>query len=157
MNVRACRIVKRQHAATAFTGDGSKIAGGRWSPSGVPMVYLSETTALAMLEVLVNTQSKALLANHVYFDVTFSETLVELMDIASLPADWRHSPPPDSLAVIGQLWVQRASSAVLRVPSAIVPHEWNYLLNPEHPDFMKIQIGPMQQIEFDPRLLGAIK
>ena len=56
---------------------------------------------------------------------------------------------------MGDHWVAGAASAVLRLPSAIVPNEWNYLLNPAHPDFAKITIGPKQHIQIDPRLIKA--
>ena len=69
------------------------------------------------------------------------------------PKSWRKSPSLATVQQVGDEWVTEGSSAVLRLPSVIVPSEWNSLPNPAHPDFAKITIGPKQQIKFDPRLV----
>lgn len=69
-----------------------------------------------------------------------------------LPSNWRDAPPPPDLATIGDQWVDNGNSAVLRVPSAVLDEEWNYLLNPEHPDFPQIAIGVAKPFRFDARL-----
>jgi RES domain-containing protein len=71
---------------------------------------------------------------------------------SQLPADWRDYPAPDELAEIGTRWVRRARTAVLAVPSAVIPLELNYLLNPAHPEFEKIRIGRRLQFRFDSRM-----
>ena len=85
--------------------------------------------------------------------MSFDETLVKSIDPAMLPETWRMAPLPVTVQLIGDDWAVGEDSAVLQLPSAIVPTEWNYLLNPAHPDFDKITIGPKQPIEFAPRLL----
>jgi len=70
-----------------------------------------------------------------------------------LPADWMLEPPGPSSQAIGDAWVQAGESAVLAVPTVLIPSETNYLLNPMHPDFKKISIGKPQPFAFDPRLL----
>ena len=153
MTIHAWRIVKARHAAAAFTGEGARRFGARWNSPGMAAVYLSGSAALAMLEMLVHLDADQILRRYVLFDVTFDESLVTTLDSPRLPRSWQKSPPPPAIQQIGGLWIERARSAVLRVPSAIVPAEWNYLLNPAHPDFRRIRIGPKQPIQFDPRLL----
>lgn len=79
------------------------------------------------------------------------EVLVE--KVMALPFDWTEEPPPASTQDIGNLWVKEQRSAILEIPSVIIPGEPNYLLNPAHPDFRRIQIGKPEPFAFDPRLL----
>ncbi len=153
MTVSAWRIVKAKHAATAFSGEGARRAGGRWNSPGTAVVYTSGSASLAMLEMLVHLQSGKLLKRYVLFEVQFDDSLVEVVDVKALPRTWRKSPPPLAAQRVGDLWVAGGSSAVLSVPSAIVPEEWNYLLNPAHADFSMIVIGPKLATRFDPRLM----
>ena len=83
----------------------------------------------------------------------FPTGIVDALDPARLPKTWRKSPPPRTLQQIGDDWFRKVTSPILRVPSVIVPGEWNYLLNPHHANFPSIRIGPMQPIRFDRRLL----
>lgn len=153
MNVSAWRIVKRKHAAAAFSGDGARKSGGRWNSPGTAVVYTSDSASLAMLEILVHIQSQELLRHYVLFEVTFADSLALAVDPKDLPKNWRKSPPPVAARRIGDAWVADGGSAVLRVPSVIVPNGWNYLLNPAHPDFAKITVGPRQPTRFDRRLI----
>jgi RES domain-containing protein len=72
--------------------------------------------------------------------------------VDALPTTWRRYPAPDALADLGTAWVRAAATAVLVVPSAIVPQERNILLNPAHPDFRRIRLGTREPFSFDPRL-----
>ena len=72
--------------------------------------------------------------------------------VSDLPARWREYPAPAALADIGARWIQEGRTAVLAVPSAVVPHELNYLLNPSHPTFVRIRIGKPERFSFDPRM-----
>jgi RES domain-containing protein len=74
------------------------------------------------------------------------------LDARALPRTWRRYPAPRSLADLGTSSVVSASTAMLIVPSAVIPDETNYLLNPRHPDFVKIRVGPPQRFQFDPRM-----
>ena len=76
----------------------------------------------------------------------------EIITIAQLPADWQNAPPPDVLKQLGSDWLQRQQTAVLVVPSSIIPNETNLLLNPAHTDFAQIQIGQPQPFVYDPRM-----
>lgn len=152
MTIHAWRIVKARHSATAFTGDGAKKHGGRWNAPGVAMIYTAGSASLAILEMLVHLQTQELLRHYAIFEVTFDDAWVTAVDVTALPKTWRQSPPPASIQQIGTVWVAGGESAVLRVPCSIVPTEWNYLLNPAHPDSAKITVGSKQPVQFDPRL-----
>jgi len=115
------------------------------------MVYTAGTLSLATLEMLV--QDGKLLANYVVIPATIPSRLkIEHVNPNDLPEDWRSAESREQLRVIGAEWIKRASSAVLAVPSAVIPAEANYLLNPLHPSFKKIVIGAPQEFETDLRL-----
>lgn len=144
------RIVKEKHAATAFNGDGARLNGGRWNSLGTSVVYTSGSMALAALESLVHLNPPVTF-KLVAIPIEFDDALIE--ELAELPADWREEPPPLATKEIGDLWIQGGRSAVLKLPSVIIPSEPNYLLNPAHPDFKKIGIGRSNHFSFDPRLI----
>ena len=149
----AWRIVKKRYADRAFDGDGARRFGGRWSPPGVPVVYVASTRSLAVLEMAVHLDRSTLLAAFVLVPCEFDRRLVTAVDRRALPAHWRRDPAPPVLATIGHAWVRQARSAVLAVPSAIIEEETNFLLNPAHPDFPKIRIGDPQDFDVDQRLI----
>jgi RES domain-containing protein len=150
--MKAWRIIKQRHAKSAFSGDGARLYGGRWNSPGVPVVYVAESQSLAVLEVLVHLDAPALLEKYVFLEVDFDASLVIDLDRSSLPKNWQSDPVPEATQAIGDRWVLSGDSAVLRVPSVLVPGESNFLLNPRHPDFGKIGISRPQAFRFDPRL-----
>lgn len=148
----AWRIVKSKHVGNAFDGEGARRFGGRWNSPGTVVIYCSESLALAALELLVHLQSSDILEAYTAIPVTFPEAIVSTLDPGQLPANWRDYPPPVALQRFGDHWVASRRSAVLRVPSAVVEGEYNYLFNPTHRDFSQISIGEPQPFRFDPRL-----
>jgi len=157
MMIRAWRITKARHAGTAFTGLGARLYGGRWNRPGRAVVYTAGSVSLAVLEMLVHLEAIELLRRYVIFEVAFDDALVTAVDAGKLPRNWRKSPAPGAVRAVGDDWILAGKSAVLRVPSVVVPREWNYLLNPLHPDFAKIKIGRKEGIRFDPRLIKGSK
>jgi RES domain-containing protein len=149
----AWRIVKAQHAATAFDGEGARLFGGRWNSRGLPVVYTAASPALAALELLVHLGSSSALAAYVTIACSFDGRVVLRLDRQRLPKAWRSSPAVPELALVGDAWLKDGTSAVLEVPNVIIPEESNYLLNPRHAGFASIEIGAPQRFEFDLRLL----
>jgi RES domain-containing protein len=158
--IEAWRIAKRRYADTAFDGEGARLHGGRWNSPGRPVVYVSESRALATLEILAGLGSTAVLPAWVLIGVRFPESIVT--DVGSflaslgregLPAGWNAAPPTPASQQIGDLWLERGESAVLRVPSVIVPAEHNYLLNPRQSDFGRVEIRVPEEMRLDPRLV----
>lgn len=149
---RAWRIIKKAYADHAFAGEGSHLYGSRWTTPGHPVNFAAESLSLAVLEVLVPLQSIATLADYAVFRVTFADGLVEDLNRSILPPTWRESPAPAELQAIGDAWTRGGSSLLLRVPSVIVPHESDFLINPAHPHFNEMIIEGPDPLEVDPRL-----
>lgn len=152
MKVRAWRLVSKRWLATAFSGEGARLAGGRWNSKGVAVVYLGGSLALAALELLVHLDHEQALRGHFAIPVEFDDSLVATVAEADLPAGF---PSADTIPVtqrIGDSWVASGTSLVLRVPSAVIPVEHNYLFNPAHPDSERAEIGEGRPFSFDQRL-----
>jgi RES domain-containing protein len=150
------RIVQRKYAAEAFSGEGSAEYGGRWNQKGTAVVYCAQSESLAQLEVLVRTQQAKDLALYLLIAARVPEKLIETLRREDLPRDWNALPESNSTREIGTNWAAEKRSAVLAVPSVVVPTEFNFLLNPEHPDFSKIEIGNPKPVGWDPRLLALL-
>jgi RES domain-containing protein len=150
--VTAWRLVRPEFGHNAYNGRGARLYGGRWNSPGVPVAYASASLSLAALELLVHVPPSIVLPEYVSVSCEFPETLIEDLEPSRLPEDWRAYPAPPELAVIGDEWATSGSSAVLRVPSAVIPFEYNYLLNPEHPDFRSIHIARPRPFALDLRL-----
>ena len=147
------RITTARFARSAFSGDGARLYGGRWTPKGVPVVYTAATQSLAMLEMLVQDQPPR--ARYVMIEARIpSGVTIDRVSIDDLPAHWREIGARQKLQAIGAEWARKRNAAVLALPSAIVPRESNYLLNPLHPAFKRIIIGKPSTVETD---LGLIK
>ena len=145
------RLLRARFARSAFSGEGARLYGGRWNRKGTPMVYTAGSQSLAMLEMLV--QDEPLRARYVMLSAALPKNLkIARVTPAQLPADWRDPGARDQLQAIGTDWVNRGSSAALVVPSAVIPSETNYLLNPLHPSMARIVIGKPQEFITDLRL-----
>lgn len=155
MTVTAWRIVQARHQEDAFSGEGARLHGGRWNSKGTPVIYTSGSIALAALELLVNLPSPKLLEAFVRIPVSFPPDFIKIISPSELPKDWRDHPISPSTREMGDRWALKNSSAVLRVPSVVIPEEFNYLLNPTHPDFAQIRIGKSLLYQFDHRLPGV--
>jgi RES domain-containing protein len=118
------------------------------------VVYVSGSRALAVLEVLAGLGSTATLPAWVLIGVRFPSSLVSVLELADLPDGWDATPPGPPSRAAGDRWLAEAPSSVLRVPSVIVPAEPNYLLNPSHPDFSRVEIGEPEELRLDARLTG---
>ena len=153
MMVTAWRIVATRFASGAFSGEGARRDGGRWNSPGVRMVYTAGTMSLALLELLVHLNSGEPLPSFSRCSVRFDESLVATLDLKQLPKNWRHSPVPAAVQALGDQWIAAGRSLILKVPSATVEEESNYLINPEHPDFKLLEFGEFEPIRLDPRLL----
>ena len=153
MTFTAWRLTKRKHLRTAFNGAGARWYGGRWNSPGTCIVYTAQSQSLAALELLVHLDDPLLLVEkYALIPVEVDTALVLEVPRSSLPRSWQATPPAAQLRSIGDDWARDATSVVLQVPSAVVPAENNYLLNPRHPDFAKLRIGKPVSFQFDPRL-----
>ncbi len=149
----AYRICKTKFAAVWFDGEGSYRYGGRWNSRGSRISCLAETLALAAMEMLVHLNNDELLFAYSYGAAQFDERLVlPVEEFKDLPEGWNASTPPLALQQIGDEWIKTAASAVLRVPTSVLPIGSNYLINIGHPDFKEINLSEPQKLTFDKRL-----
>lgn len=137
-----------------LSGKGAAIWGGRWNPVGVPMLYTSQSRALANLELMVHTIPGVVPEGYYILEIEIPET-VPLLEVTEkqLPQNWRRMEHVTQL--IGQDVIKQQLYTGLKVPSASVPHECNYLLDPGHPDFHLIKIIRVEPYAFDERLFDA--
>lgn len=151
--VSAWRIVKARYAASAFDGEGARRSGGRWNSPGTSVVYASSTASLAMLEMLVHLGAPGALPGYVLIECRIDPALVLPLQRALLPKNWQAYPAPAEARAIGDRWVKQGRSVALQVPSVVVPHEHNFLINPAHSKFPSVKILPPTPFPFDARLL----
>jgi RES domain-containing protein len=141
VTIRVFRLGKHAYRAQLFSGQGGLFASGRWTPRGRPVVYASASISLAVLEYTVNYRRRGWVPATVLGRATIpSGVRVHTVSADKLPTNWFMADPPMELQSIGGEWLERSETAVLKVPSAIVVEEWNYLLNPRHPDFGKFAL-----------------
>lgn len=158
MTLAVYRITKERYRDQVFAGLGGIYAPGRWTRRGRPVVYTSQSISLAVLEYALNYKRNGWLSASVLGRAVIPDDVnVEPVAVSELPDNWRHPDAPVALREIGENWLRRAETACLRVPSAIVPEESNYLLNPRHPDFTKLTIGFPEPFNFDRRLARTRK
>lgn len=150
--LRLWRLCRAQYAISTFSGEGAFRYGGRWSPPGVPVVYCAESRSLAAMEVLVHHLGTEIFKTTAW-SVTAADVPESLIEKPTrVPKEWRELPPVAAVQAFGAEWAATARTPVLRVPSSVVLGEFNYLLNPTHPDFARITVGKPEPFEFDSRL-----
>ena len=120
-------------------------------------MYTAAHLSLAVLEVLVHVSAETdLPADLVAISADLPDDLaIEHVRMEELPPDWRRTPAPPMLAERGTAWLTATRTAVLAVPSAVIPGETNYILNPAHPDFCRVIAQRAERFDLDPRLAGA--
>lgn len=140
-------------AYTTPNGEGAKKYGGRWTPAGLAVVYTSASLALAAVEALVHADSDLLPDDLVILSAHIPETLpIRTLSPADLPDNWQKMPASRTLLTIGVDWLGTNCEVGLRVPSAVIPQEWNMLLNPAHRDFSAIKWTHEGRFHWDARL-----
>jgi len=146
------RLSKKVYA-TDLTGKGAESSGGRWNSKGVAMVYCGESRALCTAEIAVHIPLGNLPAGYILvsIEITGDIQIGELSN-KDLPKGWKTFPHPHSTQEIGDRFIRNSRYAVLKVPSAVVQGEFNYLLNPNHPDISRIRIKATEPFDFDERL-----
>jgi RES domain-containing protein len=136
-----------------LSGTGAKVYGGRWNRKGIPVIYCSESRALATVEFLVHVPIALAPARYSMATLVVpDDSTCEEIPVPSLPRNWRAFPAPERLSGLGSEWAVRCASLILRVPSAVVESEYNVLINPSHRGISKVRIVEVETYRFDPRL-----
>ncbi|HEY2120501.1 MAG TPA: RES family NAD+ phosphorylase [Candidatus Acidoferrum sp.] len=152
MTLVVWRIVQRRLTKHALTGEGARRFGGRWNSPGLAIIYTAQSQSLAALEILVHIDSDKILNTYTAIPIQVDQKFVLRIDDSELPNNWRAYPATRTTRKLGDNWLIKAESAVFQVPSAVIPNESNFLLNPAHPDFRKLIPSKPIPFKFDSRL-----
>lgn len=146
------RITKYAYAAD-LSGAGARLYGGRWNGVGKPMVYLAATPSLAVLEVLVHLSPTIFPGDFCIAEIEVPENSILTMLPDQLPVNWQDIAPPFELKQLGNAFIKDQKYLLMKVPSVIVPEEFNYLLNPLHPKIKSVKVVSKKPFGFDKRLV----
>jgi RES domain-containing protein len=146
--MRFYRIADSRHSSES--GEGARLHGGRWNSPGRAVIYACETQSGAMLEKLVHTNGR--MPKH-QVCVTFEAP--DSLKVATLES--KDAPQWDARDMIasrkaGDAWLQKAMTAILKVPSVVFDAERNVLINPDHPEFRRIKVASVESVRWDERL-----
>lgn len=154
--MRVYRIEREKYLKTTLKGCGAAITEGyRWNSLYTYLVYTAESRALATLEIAVHLDfSEDLPTDRYYVEIDVPDE-IEILELRTedLPEGWDIKPPSIVTQYIGDDFVKDNEAAILKVPSSIIPQEYNYLINPNHPDTKKIKVISVRQLVFDKRLI----
>lgn len=145
------RIAKSKYIRD-LTGTGARLYGGRWNQKGTGIIYTSETRALATVEFLVHVPLSMVPDDLQIASIEIPDGIVHDVRLSDLPDTWKNFPAPLELAEIGTQWALTNDTLLLRVPSAVVDHEFNILINPSHPDITHVTISTIENYKLDHRL-----
>jgi RES domain-containing protein len=139
--------------ANDLSGKGAEKSGGRWNSKGTSLVYTSASRALCTTEIAVHTPLGNLPLDYKLISIEIPDE-VNIMELSyeDLPPDWKSIPHTHITQEIGDKFVSEGIFAVFKVPSVVVQDEFNYLINPAHPDSRKITIKTIEPFNFDERL-----
>ena len=150
--MKAYRLSRKKHSSK-LSGKGAAKSGNRWNSKGTEIVYCAESRALAMAEIAVHLTVATLPADYMMLEINIPETIsIELLEESDLPNEWNIFPHSLFTQKIGDNFIDSKKVCVLKVPSAVVKGDFNYLINPYHSDFKKIKITNADNFPFDKRM-----
>lgn len=140
-----------------LSGKGASLTGARWNSKGTEIIYCAQSRALAMAEVAVHLSLAILPSDFVMLTIEIPEAIfVEILNPLLLKEDWNVFPGTFETPFLGDDFVKRNQNAVLKVPSAVVQGDFNFLINPHHKDFAAIQIVAQIDFPFDKRIFKPL-
>lgn len=146
------RLAKKKFC-NDLSGRGAELAGGRWNSKGVAMLYTSQSRALCLAEIAVNLPIGIVPDDYYLVEIEFPDSASILkLNLKELKSDWNSFPHSSETQQLGDDFVFKSKSLVLQVPSAVVQGDFNFLINPKHPEFYKITINNTERFSFDERL-----
>jgi RES domain-containing protein len=135
-----------------LSGKGAELSGGRWNSKGLGMLYTSQSRALAFAEIAMHIPFGIVPKDYQLISIFIPDTLQVLeLSITGMPLDWRSNPHSGSTQKIGDQFIAEGKYAILRVPSAVVPGDYNYLVNSKHSGASQLEIRTIEPFEFDSR------
>jgi RES domain-containing protein len=157
--MKVYRVERGKYLKTTLSGIGASMTKGyRWNSLNTKLVYTAESRALATLEVFVHLDlSEDLPTDRYHIEIEIPDDIAILeVKIEDLPEDWNSQPPTITTQTIGDDFVLENEAAILKVPSSIVPQEFNYLMNPNHPEAKRINVISKTLITFDSRFKSKL-
>jgi RES domain-containing protein len=152
--MRVWHLCEAAEVTCALEGEKALRSGGRWNLPGVPLIYAAGTVSLCALELLVHLADDQPRTGFAAIPIDVPESLeIESVQPERLHPRWRSTPSPKEVLAFGTAWARSNRSPILRVPSAVIPLECNFVLNPRHPDFARMKGSAPMPFNFDPRLL----
>ncbi len=145
------RVGKTKYAAD-LNGTGARLFGGRWNNKMIGCLYTSENRALAVLEYTVNVNIDDIPRALSITSIEIPYEPIQILKEADLPGNCKQTPAPSATKNFGSKLLQAAAALIIRVPSTIIPEEFNYLINPLHPEIKKIKIIEIKDFVYDVRL-----
>lgn len=150
--MRVFRLMRKKYGIE-LSGKGAALSGNRWNSKGTELIYSADSRALAMAEVAVHLSLSILPRDYVMVEIDIPTSVsIESISKENLPAKWRSFPHVLETQRIGDVFATERKCCVLKVPSAVVPGDFNFLINPYHPDFKSIKIIGQEDFPFDSRL-----
>ena len=136
-----------------LSGRGAEIYGGRWNSKGTPMIYTSQSRALCVAEIAVHSPLGIIPKDYFLIVLEIPENC-KIMQISEseLPDGWSSIPHIHQTQLLGDIFIKNSENLVMKVPSAVVQGDWNYLINPLHKDISLIKIISAEKYGFDKRL-----
>ena len=144
--------IGRTKYADDLKGEGARLFGARWNNKMVGCLYTSESRALALLEYTVNVNIDDIPRALSISVIEIPDEHVRMLTEADLPGNWKEYPAPSSTKNFGSRLLSAASEPVIQIPSTIIPNEFNYLLNPMHPDSAQFKIIEIGDFSYDVRI-----
>ncbi|MFT4521534.1 MAG: RES domain-containing protein [Bacteroidia bacterium] len=150
--MRVYRLSRKKYT-NALSGKGASQSNNRWNSKGTEVIYTAESRALALAEVAVHLSFATLPSDFVMMEIEISDDChIAILDTSSLSKDWNAFPSPLSTMKLGDKFIESKSALALKVPSAVVAGDFNYLINPHHPDLNKIGLINISPFPIDGRL-----
>jgi len=146
------RITKSKYAK-GLSGRGAAINGARWNSKGIEMIYTASNRSLAMAEVAVSLNIAATRLSFCMKTIYIPQsTTIQNINLSELPVNWNAIPSIEDTKKIGDAFALETKYLALKVPSVVTQGDWNYLINPYHPDFKQVQLLEVHEFPFDRRL-----
>jgi RES domain-containing protein len=147
------RLTKTMYAAD-ISGEGARLVGGRWNAAGTPVLYTASSRALCLHELLVHLPGGQIPKNYSMVVLHIPDIIIRQINTQQLAKDWKAYPSDGSTIKIGQAILQENHFPVIKVPSAVIPEESNYLINPKHPLYKEVEVIDILPFSFDKRLFS---
>ncbi len=149
--MKVYRLAKAAHA-NDLSGRGAELYGGRWNSRGTAILYTSQSRSLCCVEIAVRTPLGNIPLDYRLISLDIPDTSIEEIKAGALNEGWRSAPHGMETEKIGNKFIAGGKSLILKVPSAVVDGDFNFLLNPSHPKFKEVKINTIENFDFDRRL-----